>query len=328
MVDKWIRLITKEHGLIGLSLARIFFGIAVLYELVINFPVRLLLWGTDGFYPLQTYQKYTQEENFYTIFDISATNHWVNFIMIAGIVVCLCYIMGFKTRIMGVLMAILMFSIYYRNPEITHGGDNILRILFIYLMFARVGAYFSIDAYLKKRRKKETHNIFTIITQHQTTKETLAVFHNFAWISCIIQVIFLYFSSGTYKLAGEMWREGTALYYASRVQDFYTPYLNDLLWMFEPVLIGMTYFAVLFQVAFPFLLLNRYTKYVAILSACGLHIGIATFMGLADFSWIMIGCELMLLLDHEYKKIMKWITRWRHRKKAGSPQNLTTQVEG
>lgn len=311
MIDKWIRIITKEHGLIGLSLTRIFFGIAILYELAMNFPVRYLLWGEHGFYPYQDYLDYTNEEGFITLFHLGSSNIWVDIILIGGILISICYIAGYQTRIMGIFMAILMFSIYYRNPEITHGGDNIIRLLLLYLVFARVGAYFSVDAYLKKRKaKKASKHLFSIIKENATIRDVKAVVHNFAWFACIIQIAFLYFSSGTYKITGDMWQSGTALYYASRVQDFYTPYLSDLLWMFEPITVGMTYFTVIFQVSFPFLILNRYTKYFAIFCACSLHFGIATFMGLADFSWIMIGCEFMLLLDHEYKKINQLITRW------------------
>lgn len=321
MLDKLVNMITKEHGLIGLSLTRIFFGIAILYELTINFSVRNLLWGANGLYPYQEYQSYARKDNFYTLFDLGTSDMWVNIIVIGGIIVSLCYIIGYHTRIMGVLMAIIVFSLYFRNPEITHGGDNIIRVLFLYLMFARVGAYFSIDAYRKKHNKSNTYrSFFTFIHENKIFQDIKTVFHNFAWFACIIQIAFLYFSSGTYKVMGEMWQSGTALYYASRVQDFYTPYISPLLWKFEPMIIFMSHSTVLFQVSFPFLLLNRYTKYIAIIFACMLHFGIAVFMGLADFSWIMIGCELMLLLDHEYQKINRFITKWIERPKIKQKQ--------
>lgn len=314
MIDKWIELVTKERALIGLSFTRIFFAIAILYELVINFPARQLLWGPEGLYPYTDYQTYVREDGFYTLFDISSSSLWVDFLFIGGIIVAICYLIGYQTRIMGILLAILMFSIYFRNPEITHGGDNILRILLIYLIFARVNAHFSIDAYREKQLKdKPKKSLYAFFKENPSWLAVRAVFHNFAWFACILQVAFLYFSSGTYKIMGQMWQEGTALYYASRVQDFYNPYFTEWLWKFEPVIILLSYFTVLFQVSFPFMLLNRYTKYIAILSACSLHAGIAFLMGLADFSWIMIGCELMLLLDHEYKTIYQFITKWRKR---------------
>ena len=59
----------------------------------------------------------------------------------------------------------------------------------------------------------------------------------------------------------------------------------------------------IFQVSFPFLLLNRITKLIAVGSAVLFHGGIALFMGLIGFSWIMIGSELILLTDKDYRLI-------------------------
>ena len=313
MIDKWYHFITKERSLIGVSITRIFFGIAILYELLINYPARYLLWGAQGLYPYSEYLAYTQKEKFFTLFDISASNLFVDLVFTIGILAAICYIIGYRTRIMGIFLAMLIFSLYFRNPEITHGGDNILRILLIYLIFARVNAHFSIDAIRKRKaEEKPTKSLFSFFQGNETLKAIKAVLHNFAWFACILQIAFLYFSAGSYKIMGEMWQSGTALYYASRVQDFYTPHLTELLW-FEPLIVIMTYFTVIFQVAFPFLLLNRYTKYLAIFSAVSLHFGIAVFMGLADFSWIMIGCEFMLLLDHEYQKIFQFLSKLKKR---------------
>jgi uncharacterized membrane protein YphA (DoxX/SURF4 family) len=220
----------------------------------------LLLWGADGIVSYERYRQLTEEGNFYTLFDLGAEPWVVNAVVFGGMVVALLYIIGFQTRIMGVLMAILMFSIYTRDYAITHGGDNVLRLMFVYLMFANVGARFSVDAWLRKRRKRK---LFANLRDNQTLRDFIAIIHNFAWLACILQLAFMYFTSGTYKVMGDLWQNGTALYYASRVQEFYTPGLSELLWKYEPILILATYVSTIFQVAFPFLLLNRYTKYAA-----------------------------------------------------------------
>jgi hypothetical protein len=303
MINRLTNFLTTEQSLIGLSLVRIIFGVAMLYELAINIPTRFLLWGPDGIVSYEAYQKITESNNIHTLFDIGPDLWVVNLIVFGGIVVSILYIIGFQTRIMGILMAILMFSIYTRDYSITHGGDNVLRLMFVYLIFANMSAYFSVDAWWRKRRKKKS---FAKIRDNQGIRDFVAVIHNFAWFACVIQLVFMYFASGSYKIMGELWQNGTALYYASRVQEFYTPGLNELLWKYEPLLILTTYVTTLFQVAFPFLLLNRYTKYFAIFSACLLHIGIAISMGLLDFSWVMIGCECMLLFDRDYRQLAVW----------------------
>jgi hypothetical protein len=320
-MDRMTQYLTKEHTLIGLSIARIFFGLALLYELVINLPIRFELWGNNGFIPFDSYRETMIDRGVYTLFDISSADWLVNVIVFGGILVCLLYIAGFQTRMMGILMFLLMFSIYMRNLEITHGGDNILRLLFLYLIFANVGAYFSVDAWLKKRRMAQGKPP-SIFAQSRTLNDMKAVIHNFAWIACVIQLVFMYFSSGTYKIMGDMWQNGTALYYASRVQEFYNPMFSKWLWHFEPVVVFLSYSTLILQVSFAFLLLNRFTKYLAIFSACLLHIGIAFFMGLYDFSWIMIGCEMMLLTDKDYHKLAAFYRRWRKKPQVQS----TSQV--
>ncbi|WP_051271365.1 HTTM domain-containing protein [Shimazuella kribbensis] len=306
MINRLTNFLTTQQTLIGLSLVRIIFGIAMLYELAMNIPTRFLLWGPNGIVSYEAYQKIQESNNIYTLFDLGSELWVVNAIVFGGIVVSILYIIGFQTRIMGVLMAILMFSIYTRDYMITHGGDNILRLLFVYLMFANVGAYFSVDAWWRKRRKRKW---FAKLRDNQGIRDFVAIIHNFAWIACVVQLFFMYFASGSYKIMGELWQNGTALYYASRVQEFYTPGLNDLLWKYEPILILATYATTIFQVAFPFLMLNRYTKYFAVFSACLLHIGIAVSMGLVDFSWVMIGCECMLLFDKDYRILASWWKR-------------------
>src|SRR5690606_40323374 len=91
--------------------------------------------------------------------------------------------------------------------------------------------------------------------------------------------------------------------YATRVQEFHWPGISEWLWESEFLLVLLSYATVIFQVSFPFLLLNRITKLIAVGCAVLFHGGIALFMGLIGFSWIMIGSELILLTDKDYRLI-------------------------
>ena len=59
-----------------------------------------------------------------------------------------------------------------------------------------------------------------------------------------------------YKVMGAYWQEGTALYYATRVQEFHWPGISEWLGESEFLLVLLSYATVFFQVSFPFLLLN------------------------------------------------------------------------
>ncbi|MBA4495780.1 HTTM domain-containing protein [Paenactinomyces guangxiensis] len=299
MIDKGLRFLTREHGLIGLSVVRIFFGIAILYELLVNWSTRHLLWGPNGLYSYGDYKEYVSSQGIVTLFDLSNAPWMVDAVFIGGIIVALAYILGYRTRLAGVLLLILFWSLYFRNVYITHGGDNIMRLQLTYLVFANMGAYFSLDA----RGKRKKGNKESWLASKPILQDCAAIFHNFAWMAAMVQLAFMYFASGTYKVMGSMWQNGSALYYATRVQEFYTPGLSDLLWQSETFLVLMAHMTVIYQVAFPFLLLNRYTKYIALLTAFTFHTGIAVVMGLYDFSWIMIGCEFLLLTDKDYRAL-------------------------
>ncbi|SEM90776.1 HTTM domain-containing protein [Lihuaxuella thermophila] len=306
MSDKFLSLLTRKHGLIGLSMTRIFFGIAFLYQLVPNWSQRYLLWGPAGLVPYGEYKKYAADQGLVTLFDLSSSPWLVDVMFLGGVVVALAYTLGYRTWLTGCLLAVFVWSFYYRNVYIVHGGDTVLRLQLTYLLFAHVGAHFSLDA-LRRKKKGDSGN------RDRLWHDLAAAVHNFAWLAAVIQLAFIYFAAGTYKIQGSMWRDGTALYYASRVQDFYTPGLGEWLWQHDVVVVLLTHLTVLYQVAFPFLLLNRYTKYLALLTAFLFHAGIAVFMGLIDFSWIMIGCEFLLLTDRDYRMIAAgWrrLTSW------------------
>jgi hypothetical protein len=61
------------------------------------------------------------------------------------------------------------------------------------------------------------------------------------------------------------------------------------------------------QVAFPFLLFNKVTKYIALILLITLHLGIAVVMGLITFSLTIIVIDAILISDKDYKNIYNYI---------------------
>ncbi|GAA5347145.1 putative DCC family thiol-disulfide oxidoreductase YuxK [Planifilum fimeticola] len=295
MIRKLYRLLTTEHLLTGVSLARIAYGLFLLFYLISHYAERHLLWGPGGLLPHDSFLEMAETRGILTLFHLSGASWFFELIYHAGFVIVFLYLVGYRTRLTGVLTFILFWSFYFRNPHLTNGGDNILRIQLFYLMFAQVGARFSLDA-LRRRNMPSSG-------EKGIAGEMSAVLHNAAVLAAVVQLAFLYFTAGMYKVMGSYWQEGTALYYAMRVQEFYWPGISEWIWKSEFLLVFLSYATVIFQVAFPFLLLNRVTKLIAVGSAILFHGGIALFMGLTGFSWIMIGSELILLTDKDYRLI-------------------------
>ncbi|MBO0653582.1 hypothetical protein J1792_12545 [Streptomyces triculaminicus] len=132
----------------------------------------------------------------------------------------------------------------------------------------------------------------------------------------------VYLVSGMYKVQGERWQNGTAIYYILRVGEFGWPGVNRFIYEHATLVVAATYATVFFQIAFSFLLLKRSLRPFAVAGGILLHLGIGLFMsGLVTFSATMIALELVIMGDGHYKRLAD-----RVRKALGSRKDLAATV--
>ncbi|MEW9502417.1 DCC1-like thiol-disulfide oxidoreductase family protein [Jeotgalibacillus marinus] len=301
MINKLVSLNNKKHMLIGASLIRITLGFIILYNYIIHYHQRSFLWGPNGI----TGFSETSLENItlFSLYNFSTSSLYFDLIYHLGMIVALSFLVGYKGKVTSILNFIFVWSIMARNSLILDGGDNISRIILFYLLFAKTTAYFSVDSYLKNKRKgsKET----TEISVNHFSLRNLV--HNLAILACLTQVSIMYLSSGFHKASGEMWQNGTAIYYILQVDEFSHPFFREILHSSDLFLVLATLMTVIIQLAFPFLLFNRYTRYLAMFGVISMHSGIAVVMGLISFSFLMIANQLLFLSDKEYKSLSSYV---------------------
>ncbi|WP_045233967.1 HTTM domain-containing protein, partial [Deinococcus pimensis] len=162
-----------------------------------------------------------------------------------------------------------------RNPAVGDGGDNLLQLLLLYMVFLSTGA-----------RAVPAWRVFL---------------HNLAVYAVVAQLCVVYFTAGTSKLMGPTWLDGTAMYQIAQLQWFSLPIFAEL---FRSAALSTLagYATILYQIAFPFLMLTR-LRVPVICFGITLHLGILLMMGLVTFSAIMIGAELLLLTDEDYRDL-------------------------
>ncbi|MER5644907.1 HTTM domain-containing protein [Streptosporangium sp. NPDC002524] len=293
---------TRAFGRTGLSLLRIVYGSVILGMLLVNYGVRDEVWGPSGLFLWDEFVRQLGDNRSFSLYALSNSVVASEVIYHALIVVALLFVLGWRTRVVTPLLWLLVWSWYERNPYVMDGGDNLLRIVLVYLIFADVSARFSLDARRKARRSPARAR-----TEIREIRGAVAsVFHNAALAATVFQISVVYLAAGMYKVQGERWQEGTALYYILRVAE-YTPWpeLSRLVYENGLLVTVMTYVTVFFQVAFPLLLLNRVTRLLGFMSAFGMHLGIAVLMGLPFFSLIMLATDLVLISDREYGTVRR-----------------------
>jgi hypothetical protein len=271
----------------GLFIYRLILSFLLIKNIIFYLPMADDLFGENGIVP-------------YSIYEIETKGHflkWAMFpfkynfapqIFLIFTLVCATFYLFAKWKfIFGVLLFYCIMMLKQRNGFILDGSDNVIQVTLPFLILA--------EAFPQKYGS----NMF------QTIQNNLNVdlFAN----ALKIQVCFVYFFTSIAKMQGELWLNGTAIFYTMRVDEFNaTPY-NITLTENHYFVVISTYFTILFEICFPFLIWFKQTKYYIIFAGVLLHVGIWVFMRIDNFSWIMIGTYFIFINDEEYASLLNYL---------------------
>ncbi|MDQ0416611.1 hypothetical protein J2Z48_000778 [Croceifilum oryzae] len=292
--QRFHQLFYNEKFLIGASLARISFGFIMLYYYLIHYTQRYFIWSYEGII-----NEHLSDKESFSLYNFSTSSMYFDIVYHVSILIAILYLCGYKTRITSILFFITTYSILQRNFLVADGGDNLVINILFFLMFANTYAYFSFDSAKWRARSDRRNNLFHLV---------LALVHNMAIIACVVQLCILYLTAGFYQVMGESWNSGVAIYYIFQVDEYANPFIRDLVINHDILIFLGNYFSIIIKIAFPFLLFNRYTKYLAVVGIAFFHIGIAIGMGLVTFSLIMLTSDLLIIGDQDFRWMKsKWL---------------------
>lgn len=195
----------------------------------------------------------------------------------------LAMLVGYRTRLMTVIVWVLVVSIQARNPLVLNGGDVLLRLLLFWGMFLPLGAYWSVDRALE---------------DGESAPRLSTRFLSLATVGLLLQIAFMYWFTAILK-SGPEWRvDGSALYYVLSNGDWATP-IGAYLYQFPTLLTALTFATILLEAFGPFLLFCPvFTVPVrtgAILAFMSLHYGIWLTMPIGIFSPLAAFCMVCFL---------------------------------
>ncbi|MGO1181675.1 MAG: HTTM domain-containing protein [Micrococcaceae bacterium] len=285
----------ERHADYGFAVMRMASGVLILGWLVLNIPEATRIWGPGSAYwaPYRDVLGYWWPLN---ALEGAGTGFFMLWYGIA-LMLAAAFLLGFQTRWVTPLLFIFYTAINAQNTPISDGGNYFFRIMLIYLIFVDLSRRWSVDDWLRKRRgkvRKET--------------ETGTILHNLGLCMVVGQLCLVYFEAGIYKVQGGLWQDGTAVYYPIQSAFYGTfPWLSDLITANSWVVTLVTYFTVIIQIAFPFMLFHRITRRLALIGICGMHLGIAVVMGLPFFSGIMASADAVLVSGGTWVTIQAWL---------------------
>ena len=123
------------------------------------------------------------------------------------------------------------------------------------------------------------------------------------------QVAVVYLSSGLFKFASPMWRDGTAAHWAMNLNAFHRfpwPLPTSL----APVEALLTWGTLGFELGFWLLVLFRRTRSLALFAGIGLHAGLFATMELGPFSFLMVASYICYLDPECTTKSFAMLDNW------------------
>lgn len=281
---------------------RVALGTATLLVYLSNWDVRYELYGRHGYL-----------DGALSSFSISGPYRWwattqprTTAMYVFGLVVALLFTI-FGGRCLTALHAACYGSLVLSNVLVAHAGDKVTRNVLILLVLTETGCYFR-----PRFRRPETR------APSGRLGSISGRVHNAGVVLIAIQLATVYFWTAFYKLSGTAWQNGLALWQVSHVRTYSLVPLDALLFG-SPILATLAAYGIIItqlMVAYAAVRAPAWRLY-ALVAVFLFHVGIAVFMGLIDFAFMMIAIDLALLSDAEFEVVSRWIRLVRFRSRFG-----------
>jgi uncharacterized membrane protein YphA (DoxX/SURF4 family) len=279
---------------IGVTIFRIMIGMLLLKDFISLFFNRSSIFSSKG---IVSYEMYLDITNYFHLnWTYVNFNNQTNVIIfcILGILFSITFLLGVFTRLSAVVLFFLLFLFKIRALYLLDGADNVISVMLPFFVF--LDSYCLIDSLEKYKLK--------VIAKFEPY---VSITGKWFSIAMILQICVIYLFASFHKLQGDVWIEGTALYYILNSDDFSASSLNAIITSSMIVIKFFTWFTILFQFSFPFLVWFKETKFAMLLLGISFHIGIFILMRIDNFSFVMLACYSIFLTDNEYENLVRKI---------------------
>jgi hypothetical protein len=248
---------------------RIGYALLVLVHWAALFPHLEMLWSEHGVLPLE---RLTSVAGGFapTLFYLLPRNDAV--VYGAYALACIHAVLlavGYRTRLQTALVLVWLISFQNRNPLAENGQDALLRLIGAFLLLLPTGRAYSFDA--------------------RAATGTPAPIPGFALRLLQLQVCFVMLAAGLWKLRGDDWTRGTALYYVTRLQGFWGNLPVPSWFMHsERALATATFATLAVELVVPLAIWVPGLRRGALLVATAFHLSLAYAMNLFLFPWVML----------------------------------------
>lgn len=276
----------------SLAVMRILLSLVLIYDWVDRLGDAKAFYSNDGVLPLATY--FGNHWNYFhvSLFTLNGAWEFQSILILIGIFSAACVLLGYKTKLFTLVSWLLLISVHNRNPLITQGGDDLMRLAFFWMLFLPWGKFYSIDSIDAENQNLETRH--------------------FSWASIgwMLQLFSVYFFSGLLKTSAEWHEDGTALYYALSLDQMLMPF-GKLIYHQKELLVFLSKSTFYLEVFTPLLFIipfkTKWFRTAGALLMITFHAGTGLMLFVGLFFAIGISCLTSLLPGEWFDKFFSKI---------------------
>lgn len=222
----------------------------------------------------------------------NSPDNWVLAVYLGSILLSICFMLGWRSRATGILLALGMTSLHLRNPLIIHAGDTLLRLFIIYLALGQSSAAYSLDR-LVEARKGIGPRLVSIWPQRMIQ----------------LQIAICYLMTAWWKWTGSTWVDGTATWYSSQLHEFDRFPVPDFV-QHQPFVGITTYGTLLVELALATLVFSRPWRKWVLLGGIAMHGYIEYSFNIPFFATTIVSGYLAFYHGEE---VAGWMDRFKKR---------------
>ena len=271
-VEAWERFWFAPQSTSTLALFRIAFGLLALAWTLALSPDLLTFFAREGIVPEQPDYSSLELPWTWGLLGAFPGDAAVVALFAALLVASACVLVGYRTRLASAAVFVGILSFERRNPFVFNAGDNLIRVMALYLLLAPAGASLSLDRW---RRARERFWEFPARAP---------------WALRLVQIQLsvIYLSTVWEKLQGETWKDGTAVSYVLRTEDIQRVALPSAITDSVLASGALTYGTLAVELAAGILIWSRRARPFVVVPAILLHLFVDATLTAGLFSAAML----------------------------------------
>jgi len=193
-------------------------------------------------------------------------------------------LIGYRPRIAAFIAWLVAVSFSQSNLYIHNGGDQLKLILLLMLIFLPSDGRWAI------RRHPQARSAIGPVLLHPWPLRLL-----------LIQLAIMYFMNGYYKALGDSWRDGSVMYYVAN-NPSWAHLSPNYLPLPDSILRFLSWITLVWELAFPVLILSSWTRRIALWIGVFFHLGTLIYLEVGLFPFYALCYYVPLIPFRESKR--------------------------